>query len=79
MNWINTKVLIKKYAINIISYYEDDSVQYVRRAEFNDEPTRTPIYFNLYLDHFSYIPNLDKLAKMYICNRCSSKFDNNFN
>ncbi len=66
-----------KYAINIVSYDEDGSIQYVRRSEFN--PDRTSIYLNLYLDHFSYIPNLEKLAKMYICNRCSSKFDNNFN
>src|SRR5271166_1627333 len=76
----------KKYAINIVRYYQDGSIEYVKRSEFNaggltegDEPTRTPIYLNLYLDHFSYIPNLEKLAKMYICNRCSSKFDNNFN
>ena len=57
------------------------SIQYVRRSEFNTDvdPNRTSIYLNLYLDHFSYIPNLEKLAKMYICNRCSSKFDNNFN
>ena len=66
-----------KYAINIVTYNEDGSIEYVRRSEFNQE--RTPVYLNLYLDHFSYIPNLEKLAKMYICNRCSSKFDNNFN
>src|SRR5271157_145028 len=75
-----------KYAINIVRYYQDGSIEYVKRSEFNaggltegDEPTRTSIYFNLYSEHFSYIPNLEKLAKMYICNRCSSKFDNNFN
>ena len=65
-----------KYAINILSYYEDQSIEYVRKSEFNAD--RTPIYLNLYLDHFSYIPNLEKLAKMYICNRCSAKFDNNY-
>src|SRR5271166_5335985 len=59
-----------KYAINIVSYYEDGSIAYVRRSEFNDESNRTPIYFNLYLDHFSYIPKVVLLAKMYICNRC---------
>ena len=32
----------------------------------------------MYLDHFSYIPSLEKLSKMYICNRCSAKFNNNF-
>jgi hypothetical protein len=68
-----------KYAINIVNYYEDGSIEYVRRSEFNDESTRTSIYLNLYLDHFSYVPNLDKLAKKYVCNRCSAKFDNNFN
>src|SRR5271165_1109225 len=66
-----------KYAINIVCYNEDGSIEYVRRSVFN--PDRTSIYLNLYLDHFSYIPNLEKLSKMYICNRCSSKFDNNFN
>ena len=66
-----------KYAINIVSYYEDQSIEYIRKSEFNT--SRTPIYLNLYLDHFSYIPNLEKLAKMYVCNRCSAKFENNFN
>ena len=32
---------------------------------------------NLYLDHFSYITDLIKLAKAYLCNRCSRKFHNN--
>ena len=78
-----------KYAINIVSYFEDGSIEYVRKSEFNakvEPPShassttgRKQIYLNLYLDHFSYIPNLEKLAKMYICNRCSAKFDNNFN
>ena len=66
-----------KYAINIVSYYEDETIEYVRRSEFN--ANRASIYFNLHLDHFSYIPNLEKLAKMYICNRCSAKFDTNYN
>ena len=38
---------------------------------------RTPIYLNLYLDHFSYITNLTKLAKLYLCARCSHKFRDN--
>jgi hypothetical protein len=66
-----------KYAINIVKYYEDSSIEYVRKSKLNSE--RTPLYLNLYLDHFSYIPSLEKLAKMYICNRCDAKFDNNFN
>src|SRR6266516_5271060 len=61
-----------KYAINIVIYYEDESLEYIRRSEFNTN--RIPIYLNLYIDHFSYIPDLEKLAKMYICNRCSAKF-----
>ncbi|HLX53642.1 MAG TPA: hypothetical protein VKR58_06860, partial [Aquella sp.] len=65
-----------KYAINIVNYNEDGSVEYVRRSDFNGD--RTPIYLNLYFDHFSYIGNLEKLAKMYVCNRCSSKFGDNF-
>ena len=65
-----------KFAVNIVRYYEDESLEYVRRSEFNI--TRTPIYLNLYLDHFSYICSLEKLAKMYICNRCGAKFKNNF-
>ena len=39
-----------KYAINIVCYNEDSSIEYVRKSEFN--PDRTPIYLNLYLDHF---------------------------
>src|SRR5271156_1668008 len=67
----------EKYAINIVSYDEDQSIEYVRKSEFNE--VRIKIYLNLYLDHFSYITNLEKLAKMYVCNRCGAKFDNNFN
>ena len=65
-----------KYAINIIKYYEDGTIEYVRKSNLNSE--RDPLYLNLYLDHFSYIPNLEKLAKMFICNRCDAKFKNNF-
>ena len=32
---------------------------------------------NLYLEHFSYIPRLEKLCKMYVCNRCGRKCSNN--
>src|SRR6266516_228738 len=66
----------EKYAINIVSYYEDESIEYVRRSEFNTNRTR--IYLNLYIDHFSYIHDLKNLAKMYICNRCGAKFKNTF-
>ena len=60
-----------KYAINIVSYDEDHSIEYVKRSDFNTE--RKPIYLNLYSDHFSYITSLEKLAKMYVCSRCSAK------
>src|SRR5271165_6454287 len=60
--WFN-----EKYAINIVSYDEDQSIEYVRKSEFNH--LRIKIYLNLYLGHFSYITNLEKLAKMYVCNR----------
>jgi len=49
-------------SINIVSYHEDGSIAYLRRSPFNE--TRTAVYLNLYLDHFSYITNLQGLAKM---------------
>ena len=63
------------HAINIVKYFDDGSIEYVKKSSFNSE--RKPIYLNLYLDHFSYITNLQKLVKMYVCNRCSSKFRDN--
>ena len=69
-----------EFAINIVSYYSDESIEYVRRSKFNGE--RTPIFLNLYqrvdCNHFSCIPDLEKLAKMYVCNRCSAKFCKNY-
>ena len=65
-----------KHAINIISYYEDETISYIRKSSFNE--TRIPIYLNLYLDHFSYITDLQQLAKVYLCKRCSMKFRNNY-
>jgi hypothetical protein len=67
----------KKHAINIVSYDEDESIEYVRKSDYNS--LRTPIYINLYMNHFSFIPNLEKLAKMYICNRCGAKCRDNSN
>ena len=67
----------EKYAINIVKYYEDKSIEYVQRSEFNTNADRTPIYLNLYLEHFSYIPSLEKLSKMYVCNRCGKRCNNN--
>src|SRR4029079_9142510 len=65
------------FAINIVKYYEDDSLEYVHKSKHNDTRTRN-IYLNLYQEHFSYITNLEQLAKMYVCPRCSGKFQDNF-
>jgi len=66
----------KTRSINIVSYYEDGSISYLRKSLFNE--SRSPVYLNLYLNHFSYITNLEKLAKLYLCKRCCMKFDNNY-
>jgi len=34
-------------------------------------------YINLYEYHFSYITDIDKLAKIYICSNCGGKFRDN--
>ena len=64
------------FAINIVSYYEDKSISYIRKSKFND--SRTSIYLNLYLNHFSYITDLQKLAKTFLCQRCDMKFRDNY-
>ena len=69
--------LNSKYAINIVKYFDDGSIEYVKKSAYNLD--RTPIYLNLYLDHFSYITSLEKLSKMYVCDKCSCKFRNNTN
>ena len=69
------ELVCPKHAINIISYDEDESIVYVRKSTFN--AARTQIYLNLYLDHFSYVKDLKKLAKLYSCARCSHKFKDN--
>lgn len=63
------------YAINIVSYYEDQSISYIRKSKFN--VTRIPVYLNLYLNHFSCITNFQKLGKIYLCSRCDMKFKYN--
>ena len=65
----------QKFAINIMSYDEDKSAILIRYSEFNE--TRTPIYLNLYMDHFSYITNKDKLIKKYMCHTCAKNFKDN--
>src|SRR5271165_1247676 len=69
----------KQYSINVVSYVvegKEKVIEYVRKSPENE--TRIPLYFNLYLDHFSYITNLEKLANQsYLCNRCAKKFRDN--
>src|SRR6476469_8004895 len=57
-----------EYDINIVSLYGVETITYIRKSPFNE--SRTPIYLNLYLNHFSYITNFQKLAKVYLCKRC---------
>jgi hypothetical protein len=64
------------YAINIVSFYDDETISYIIKSTFNE--SRTPVYLNLYLNHFSYITNFEKLAKAYLCKRCDAKFINNY-
>ena len=65
----------KDFAINIVAYYDDESIQYIRKSTHGDRPQ---IYLNLYLNHFSYITDLAKLAKKYVCERCGGSFRNNY-
>ena len=67
-----------KYAINILNYNEDKTANVVRHSPFNDDKDRKKIYINLYMDHFSYISNLTKLIKKYICETCGRKFKNDY-
>jgi hypothetical protein len=64
------------HAINIVSLYDDESISYIRKSKFNQE--RPPIYLNLYLNHFSYITDFQKLAKVYLCTKCDTKCRNNY-
>src|SRR5271157_3093401 len=72
--------LNQKYAINIVNYVQDTKgkgIEYVRKSQENE--TRKPIYLNLYLDHFSYITDIEKLTNLYLCNRCAKTFRDNYN
>src|SRR6267154_5444752 len=64
------------FAINIVSFYDNGTISYIIKTLY---PGRSPIYLNLYLNHFSYITNFEKLAKVYLCKRCDAKFRDNFN
>ena len=65
-----------KYAINIISFNEDESIKYIRKSKFND--IREAKYLNLYENHFSVVTDLFKLAKSYVCTNCGFRFTYNW-
>jgi len=60
-----------EYGINIVQYKSDESIKYVYRSKYQNKLQK---YINLFEYHFSYITDIDKLAKMYVCNNCASKF-----
>src|SRR5208283_3169678 len=74
-NYMTMKIFNQKYAINIFNYHEDKTANVIRHSQYN--ATRKPIYLNLYMDHFSYIANIKKLIKLYICETCAKKFNDN--
>ena len=69
------EVFNTKCAINIINYNDDESIEYIRKSNLNTD--RIPIYLILYMNHFCYVKSLEKVAKMYVSNRCGRKFQNN--
>src|SRR5208282_5049934 len=63
------------FAINIIQINEDESYEYIRKSNHNEsKPAR---YINLYENHFSYIIDIMKYTKSYICTKCDSRFKRN--
>jgi len=63
-----------EFGINIIKYKSDESIKYIHKSKY---PNKLQKYINLYEYHFRYITDIDKLAKLYICNNCSANFRNN--
>jgi len=63
-----------EYGINIVQYKSDESIKYVYKSKYSDKSQK---YINLFEYHFSYITDIDKLAKLYICANCASKFRDN--
>jgi len=63
-----------EFGINIVQYKLDESIKYLYRSKYPDKLQK---YINLYEYHFSYITDIDTLAKIYICNTCASKFRDN--
>jgi len=62
--------------MNIIKYKSDESIKYLYKSKY---PNKSQKYINLYEYHFSYKTDIDKLAKLYICNNCAAKFRDNKN
>lgn len=62
-----------EFAINIIVLNQDSSIKYNRRSAFNE--TRTPKYLNLHENHLSYVTDLFKLVKAYVCGKCGYRFE----
>ena len=59
--------------VNIYEYNGED-VKFVRRCLKEDVEIMN---INLYLNHFSYICNIDKLCKKYVCENCGHSFQDN--
>jgi len=65
-----------EYGINIIKYNSDNSMSYIYKSSHSAKEQK---YIYLYNNHFSYVTNIDKLAKLYCCKNCGSNFRDNFN
>jgi len=65
-----------EFGINIVKYNKDSSLSYNHKSPHIDKQQK---YINLYNNHFSYITNINKLAKLYKCDKCGSTFRDNNN
>jgi len=65
-----------EYGVNIIKYNVRNSMSYNYKSPYS---TKEQKYINLCNNHFSYVTNIDKLAKLYNCDNCGSNFRDNFN
>jgi len=65
-----------EFGINIVKYNKDNPISYIHKSSHIDKIQK---YINLYNNHFSYITNINKLAKIYKCIKCGSTFRDNNN
>jgi len=65
-----------EFGINIIKYNSDNSMRYIYRSAHS---TKNQTYINLYNNHFSYVNDINKLAKLYCCENCGANFRDSFN